>query len=66
MKVTLYELMLQGVDGANARLRAHCSGGTYMRSVAHDLGQLMGCGAFAGIARNSSLPGAHAGTIAGV
>jgi tRNA pseudouridine55 synthase len=26
-------------------LRAHCSGGTYMRSLAHDLGQLMGCGA---------------------
>ena len=26
-------------------MRAHCSGGTYMRSIAHDLGQLMGCGA---------------------
>jgi tRNA pseudouridine55 synthase len=23
----------------------HCSGGTYLRSLAHDLGQLMGCGA---------------------
>jgi len=31
------------VSGAYARLRAHCSGGTYMRSVAHDLGQMLGC-----------------------
>jgi tRNA pseudouridine55 synthase len=23
----------------------HCSGGTYVRSIAHDLGQLLGCGA---------------------
>jgi tRNA pseudouridine55 synthase len=45
VKVQVYELTLAGVDGAAARLRAHCSGGTYMRSLAHDLGQLMGCGA---------------------
>lgn len=45
VKVTLYELTLLGVAGADARLRAHCSGGTYMRSLAHDLGELMGCGA---------------------
>jgi len=45
VKVHLYELTLVGVDGADARLRAHCSGGTYMRSLAHDLGQLLGCGA---------------------
>ena len=45
VKVSMYELTLVGVDGADARLRAHCSGGTYMRSLAHDLGQLLGCGA---------------------
>jgi tRNA pseudouridine55 synthase len=45
VKVWMYELTLVGVEGADARLRAHCSGGTYMRSLAHDLGQLMGCGA---------------------
>jgi tRNA pseudouridine55 synthase len=43
--VHIYELELLGVDGADAVLRAHCSGGTYMRSLAHDLGQAMGCGA---------------------
>jgi tRNA pseudouridine55 synthase len=43
--VQVYELVLLGVEGAHARIRAHCSGGTYMRSIAHDLGRLMGCGA---------------------
>jgi tRNA pseudouridine55 synthase len=45
VKVSVYELTLLGVEGADARLRVHCSGGTYMRSLAHDLGQLLGCGA---------------------
>ena len=45
VKVWVYELTLLGVEGADARLRVHCSGGTYMRSLAHDLGQLLGCGA---------------------
>jgi tRNA pseudouridine55 synthase len=43
--VQVYELELLGVDGAEAVLRARCSGGTYMRSLAHDLGLAMGCGA---------------------
>ena len=43
--VQIYELALLSVEGPEARLRVHCSGGTYIRSIAHDLGQLMGCGA---------------------
>ncbi len=43
--VRVYELTLTEVRGAEVRLRAHCSGGTYMRSIAHDLGQALGCGA---------------------
>ena len=45
VKVHVYELTLLSLDGSLARLRAHCSGGTYMRSIAHDLGQALGCGA---------------------
>jgi tRNA pseudouridine55 synthase len=45
VRVEMYELTLLGVEGPDARIRAHCSGGTYMRSLAHDLGELMGCGA---------------------
>ena len=45
VRISVYEFTLLSVKGSVARLRAHCSGGTYMRSLAHDLGQLMGCGA---------------------
>jgi tRNA pseudouridine55 synthase len=45
VEIEVYELTVLAVEGAEARLRVHCSGGTYMRSIAHDLGQLMGCGA---------------------
>jgi tRNA pseudouridine55 synthase len=43
--VRIYELTLLEVSGSTVRLRAHCSGGTYLRSIAHDLGQMLGCGA---------------------
>ena len=43
--VHVYELTLLELKGAEVRLRAHVSGGTYLRSIAHDLGQAMGCGA---------------------
>jgi tRNA pseudouridine55 synthase len=43
--VHIYELTLLEVRGSEARLRARCSGGTYVRSIAHDLGQALGCGA---------------------
>jgi tRNA pseudouridine55 synthase len=45
VKVQIYELTVLEINGAAVRLRAHCSGGTYLRSIAHDLGQAMGCGA---------------------
>jgi tRNA pseudouridine55 synthase len=45
VRIHVYELVVLGIDGADVRLRAHCSGGTYMRSIAHDLGQVLGCGA---------------------
>ena len=43
--VEVYEIQLLDLVGFEARLRVHCSGGTYMRSIAHDLGEIMGCGA---------------------
>ena len=45
VKVHVYELTLLEINGADVRLCAHCSAGTYMRSIAHDLGKLAGCGA---------------------
>ena len=37
---------LHEFSGKLARLTMECSAGTYVRSVAHDVGQLLGCGAF--------------------
>jgi tRNA pseudouridine55 synthase len=46
VEVTVYSLRLVHCDAAEARIEAHCSAGTYLRSIAHDLGQILGCGAF--------------------
>jgi tRNA pseudouridine55 synthase len=44
-RIEVYDIAVLDVAGAEARLRVHCSGGTYMRSIAHDVGQALGCGA---------------------
>lgn len=44
--VNVYELQLLGVEGCEATVLLHCSAGTYVRSIAHDAGQALGCGAF--------------------
>jgi tRNA pseudouridine55 synthase len=43
--VHVYEIEVIEQHGPEVRLRVHCSGGTYMRAIAHDLGRAMGCGA---------------------
>jgi len=43
--VTVHSLELTACQGATANLRIHCSSGTYVRSIAHELGQALGCGA---------------------
>jgi tRNA pseudouridine55 synthase len=45
VKVSIYELTLLEVNGVLARLRVRCSAGTYIRTIAHQLGILLGCGA---------------------
>jgi tRNA pseudouridine55 synthase len=45
VEVQVYELTALAIDGADVRIRARCSGGTYVRSIAHDLGESLGCGA---------------------
>ena len=37
---------VESVAGAEVTFRVVCSGGTYMRTLAHDLGQTIGCGAY--------------------
>ena len=45
VRIHVYDLTLLEWNGSEARVRVHCSGGTYMRSIAHDMGQALGCGA---------------------
>lgn len=42
--VTVYELAVLHFDGQAVQLRIRCGAGTYVRSIAHDLGQALGCG----------------------
>jgi tRNA pseudouridine55 synthase len=44
--IEIYALDLLSCEGNEARIHVHCSSGTYIRSIAHDLGQKLGCGAF--------------------
>ncbi len=45
VEVTVFSLQLCEFDGVCARLIVACGGGTYIRSIAHDLGHVLGCGA---------------------
>jgi tRNA pseudouridine55 synthase len=45
IQVEVRELEILGLEGDRARFRARVASGTYLRSVAHDLGQLLGVGA---------------------
>lgn len=54
-EVEVKDLDLLDVSGATAKLRCRCSAGTYVRSLAHDLGQALGCGAHVAALRRTSL-----------
>ena len=43
--MTVFELTAERLDVLHVKLNVHCSSGFYIRSLAHDLGQVLGCGA---------------------
>jgi tRNA pseudouridine55 synthase len=45
VEVELFEYRLTAIDGPVARFVVECSSGTYIRSLAHEMGQQLGCGA---------------------
>lgn len=45
VEVVVHRFEIQSVSGDRARFVAEVSAGTYIRSLAHDLGQALGCGA---------------------
>jgi len=54
VEVEIYALELLSLQGEQVRFAVECSGGTYVRSLAHDFGQKLGCGAhLAGLRRTA-------------
>lgn len=45
VEVEIYEYKLQEIESSIARFVIECSSGTYIRSLAHEMGQKLGCGA---------------------
>lgn len=43
--MSVYSLTAQRIDESHVKLDVHCSSGFYIRSLGHDLGQALGCGA---------------------
>lgn len=54
-RVTIHALDLQWFDGTQLALSVTCSKGTYIRSIAHDLGEMLGCGAHLAALRRTSV-----------
>ena len=45
VEVEIKEFSILNVEGDRAGFRAHVSSGTYLRSIAHEMGERLGCGA---------------------
>lgn len=45
-KVMVHSIGIQGFHSPLLMLKVHCGAGTYLRSLAHDLGNVLGCGAY--------------------
>jgi tRNA pseudouridine55 synthase len=55
VEVEIREFELNSIKGDRAQFRARVSSGTYMRSVAHEMGQRLGCGAHLESLRRTSV-----------
>ncbi|TAL89028.1 MAG: tRNA pseudouridine(55) synthase TruB [Candidimonas sp.] len=43
--ITIHKLEVLSLNGRQAEIMVHCSKGTYIRTLAQDIGRLLGCGA---------------------
>ena len=55
LPVTIYKNKLLKLKGSRVSLEIECSKGTYIRSIAHDLGKSLGCGAHLGGLRRTKV-----------
>jgi len=54
-QVTLHKLELLELDGMQARIEVECSKGTYIRTLAQDIGRRLGCGAHLAALRRTAV-----------
>lgn len=45
-KIHIENIEVLSIDGPTVEVEVECSGGTYIRTLAHDFGQSLGCGAY--------------------
>lgn len=62
VEVEVFAFDLLHVQGAEARVRVHCAAGTYVRSIAHELGAALGCGAHLSSLRRTASGGFEIGS----
>ena len=55
VNVQVFEFEISALGGAHANFLARVASGTYLRSIAHELGQLAGCGAHLQSLRRTSI-----------
>jgi tRNA pseudouridine55 synthase len=53
--ITIHELRLISVDGPRVTIYVRCGSGTYIRTLAHDIGAALGCGAYLETLRRTSV-----------
>jgi tRNA pseudouridine55 synthase len=55
VQVEVKEFVILDVEGDRALFRAHVGSGTYLRAIAHDMGQRLGCGAHLAALRRTTV-----------
>lgn len=55
VQIEIREFVILEVAGDRVTFRAHVGSGTYMRSIAHDMGQRLGCGAHLAALRRTAV-----------
>jgi tRNA pseudouridine55 synthase len=53
--VTIHAIMLLGLEGEEFEMEVHCSKGTYVRTLAEDIGAALGCGGYVSALRRTGV-----------
>ena len=43
-RITIHEIVIEKIEMPRVTMRVHCSKGTYIRTLCHDIGKKLGCG----------------------